>query len=298
MNWLFFALLAPAISTVVNFTDKFLIEKVVPDYRGLPIYATLTGFIVGTTIWIATDYPRLSPSDMLITVGTGMLTIWGTFFYFKALGNESASKIILLKQLQPVQVLLLSWFLLKEPLMMNQLTGFILVLIAVIGITLRKHHVHIWVSPSLLLMAAATFLWALALVLFKLVVETNSFTTLLSYESWGIGLGGSLVYFLFPSVRHSFSETSPRVSLSLLGAIFVNEIIFVIAKLCSFLAISAGPVALVSVLDSSQVFYGIFTGWALSNINPQTFEEDTSLIGISRKLLFGFIGFTGIWLIR
>lgn len=298
MNWLFFALLAPAISTVVNFTDKYLVERVITDYRGMPIYATLTGFIVGTFIWILNGYPRLSPEDTTLTIVTGMITIWGTFFYFKALGDEPASKIILLKQLQPIQVLILSWLLLKEPLLMNQLTGFILVLVAVVGVTIHKSHLHLRVSPALGLMACATFLWAFSLVLFKQVVENNDFFKILSYESWGIGVGGSVVYFLSPSVREAFFKTWKSIDLYNLTVIFLNEGLFVIAKLFGFLAIATGPVALVSVLDSSQVFYGIFVGWILSQLNLKTFEEDNNLFNFTYKLLFGFIGFTGIWMIR
>lgn len=53
-NWLVFALLSPLVYAVVNFIDKYLIEKKVKDCRGMRIYATIMWGVVGTLFWIIT----------------------------------------------------------------------------------------------------------------------------------------------------------------------------------------------------------------------------------------------------
>ena len=75
MNWIFFALLAPAVFSVVNFTDKYIVEKEVKNYNGMPIYQTLMGLIIGTLFWIINGYPVLSIRDASIVIFTGILTV-------------------------------------------------------------------------------------------------------------------------------------------------------------------------------------------------------------------------------
>ena len=42
MSWLFFALLAPAIDTIIVYIDRFVIEQEVKDYRGLAVFDSLS----------------------------------------------------------------------------------------------------------------------------------------------------------------------------------------------------------------------------------------------------------------
>lgn len=63
MSWLFFALLAPAIDAVINFSDKYIIEKEVMDYRGLTIFSAIVGILMGTVFWIVNKYPLLGVRD-------------------------------------------------------------------------------------------------------------------------------------------------------------------------------------------------------------------------------------------
>ena len=114
MNWLFFALLAPAIYAVINFIDKYLLEKVIKDYRGMPIYTAISGLIVGTILWVINGFPLLPIKDGLLILLTGILSIFGFSFYFRALAEEQASKIVVLFQMTPVIVLILSLIAVKR----------------------------------------------------------------------------------------------------------------------------------------------------------------------------------------
>src|SRR6185437_8834026 len=164
MNWLFPALLAPAVSTITIFTDKYIVGNAIKDSRGVVLMQSVMGFLVGTLFWVITGFPLLSTTDLL---------------------------------------------------------------------------------------------FASASVLIKFAIDATSFAKILSYESWGIGVGGVILYLFFPSIRKAFNEIIRTVRKRLLGIMFLNEGIYVLSKSLSYFAYSIGPVALVSVVGSTQVLFGI-----------------------------------------
>lgn len=95
----------------------------------------------------------------------------------------------------------------------------------------------------------------------------------------------------------AFHESFRSVGKVTLGVMFFNEILFIISKAFTFLAISLGPVALVGVLGGTQVFYGFLYGILLTLLFPKIFQEDISKNEIVKKLLFAVILFIGIWFI-
>ena len=186
--WVIPALIAPAVYTIVNFIDKYIVSKEVKDYRGMPIYGTIMGFVVGTLFWIITGFPLLSLRDALIVLSTGMLTIWGAALYFKAISHEDASKLILLFQMMPVFVLILALLFLGEKITTPQILGFFLILSAVIGISVEKGKREFKISQTLLLILLVDLIWAASAILIKFAIDANSFSKILSFESWGIGV--------------------------------------------------------------------------------------------------------------
>lgn len=297
-NWLFFALLAPLIYAIVVDIDKYILEKEISDYRGMPIYSAIVASIVGLILWIITGFPLLNFKDSSIIILTGMLTIWGLAFYFKALRNDEASRVTILFQLIPVMVLILSYLILDEKLSATQFIGFLLILFATIGVSFNKKKISFKLSSSFYLIFLTDLLWASAYVLFKFVVDNSSFYKVISFEGFGIGLGGLTLYCMFPSIRTAFIQTNKKVRKRVLGLVFINEGIFVVSRFCIYLAISLGPVALVKVVEGTQVFFAIFYGWLFTVFAPKIVKENISKDNIFKKILFGILILLGLWIIN
>ncbi|MBI2314560.1 EamA family transporter [Candidatus Daviesbacteria bacterium] len=297
MNWLFFALLAPALYAVINFVDKYLLEKVIKDYRGMPVYTALSGLIVGTILWIVNGFPVLGVKDTVLVLLTGILSIFGFVLYYRALLLEQTSKIVILFQVTPVFVLTLSMFFLKETVSLKAALGFLLVLFAAINMASLGDKKSLKPSRAFLLVLICDLFIASAYVLFKFVSENNTFGQMISYESWGIFLGGAILYMVFPSIRKAFAINNSKIPVWGLGAVMVNESIYVGAKLFTYLAITLGSASIVSVLEGTQVFYGILYGFILTLIVPRVFKEDISKKGLIRIFILAFIAFLGIWLL-
>lgn len=298
MNWLFFALLSPLFFAIVVDIDKYILEKHVDDYRGMPIYGSIVALIFGIVLWIIGGFPVLSLRDTLLIIFTGMLTIWGNAIYFKALSTDEASKLTILFQMTPIIALILSFLFLKETISFNQFIGFLLILFATIGISYNKKDLKINFSSTFILILFTDFLWAISYVLFKFIVDTNSFYKIISYESFGIALGGLVLYTYFPSIRNAFLKTNKKIGKTVLKFVFFNEGLYVFGRLLNYFAISLGPVGLISVVGGTQVFFAIGLGWILTLSAPKIFRENISREGLYKKISMAILVLAGLWFIQ
>ena len=297
MSWLFFAVFAPAIYSVVNFVDKYILSRYIKDYRGISMYSAVMATIFGTLFWLFSSMPKLSLHDAFLIIFSGMLTFWAMVVYFKALSFEETSKIIILFQMGPILVLVLSLLFLKEVISLRQFLGFTLILLSSVGVSLENPFTGFRLSKSFFLIMINQAMWSVGAVLFKFVVDQNSFVKVVSYESWGIALGGLILFLFFKNIREPFLDTFKTVKKKAIFFIFVNEGIFVIARLLTFLAVSLGPLALVSVIGSTSVFFGVIFGTVLTILLPNVFREDLSKSGLIKKFSFAALAFMGIYFI-
>ena len=297
MNWITLSLLAPAIYTVVNFIDKYVVEHKVRDSRGMPIYGTIVAVLFGTSVWLLGGMPTLSGRDGTLILLSGIVSMWGFALYFYALARSQTSYIIALLQTTPVFTLILSQLILDEPLSRLQLAGFVVVFAAIIGLSIDKVERKIKIDKAFWAIIVANILFAVASIIVKYTVDLDGFVPILAYESWGLVIGGIVLYVGFKNVRRAFWKSFREVGNSTLAVMFFNESLFVVSKAITFLAISLGPVALVNVLGGTQVFYGFVYGVALTLLFPQFFHEDTSPREVVKKLVFSSILFIGIWLL-
>jgi drug/metabolite transporter (DMT)-like permease len=298
MNWLFFALLAPAVFTVVNFGDKYILEKEIRDARGMPIFAGIMAFLAGIVLWILTGFPVLTLPETLLVLFTGAITNWASAIYFQAMQQEEASKVIVLIQMVPVVVLALSVVFLQEPITPGQMFGFVLILGAALGIALNRETGGIRISPAFWQILLVDVLWGASIVLFKYAAVNIEFERVIAFESWGLALGGLTLYLFVPPLRHAFHHSLTTARKGAFAMIAVNESLFVVAKLLNFWAVALGPVALVSVLGSTQIFYGILFGWLLTVFAPAILREDVSQGSIQKKAGMAALFFVGIWLVN
>jgi drug/metabolite transporter (DMT)-like permease len=294
MSWVWVALLSPAVYSIVNFVDKYILSRHIKDYRGISMYSAVMAVIFGSFFWYFGGQPILSSRDSILIITSGVFTFWAMVLYFKALSLEDTSKIIILFQMGPVLILILSYFFLNERINLGQFIGFLLVLSASVGVSVEKKEMRLKLSKSFYLILLNQILWSVGAVIFKFVVDQNSFIKVVSYESWGIALGGIILFAAFPNIRNPFLNTFKTLEKRAVFFVFLNEGIFVIARLLNFAAISMGPLALVSILGSTSVFFGLIYGVILSLVFPSIFKEGLSKQSIIKNVGFGILAFIGI----
>lgn len=299
MSWIVPALIAPLVFTTINFTDKFVIERAVRDTRAMPIYSGIVTFFWGVVFWLATGTPVFDPQTTLLLLGQGVLLTFGAALYFRALGTEATSSVIILLQTTPVIVLALSFVFLGATISEEEALGFVLILSAAIGISIVQSPQGggFKLSPAFFMISIGNTMVAVALVLAKFNVDNLPVPQVLAYQNMSFGLG-ALILCLLPGFRHAFLDSLRNVPRRVLGVIGYNESLFTLVQLVKLIAFAlGGPVALVSVLESTQIFFGVFFGWALTLIAPKTFQEDIRARTLLRKGAMTLMLFTGIGLL-
>lgn len=297
MNWIFLALLAPAIYSVVNFVDKYVVEHKVKDSRGMPLYGAITAAIFGASVWLIAGMPTIHAKNASLLLISGIITMFGFALYFRALEISQTSYIIGLLQTTPVFVLVLSAIFLHESLTLLQFLGFLMIFCAALMLSVDKVEKKIRLTRAFYYIIIANILFAIGAIVIKFTVDLNGLVPILVYESWGLAIGGAVLAVAFVSIRRAFIKSFRSVGSSTLAIMFLNESLFVISKSITFYAISLGPVALVSVLSGTQVFYGILYGLVLTLMYPRIFHEDIARQDLWRKILLSGMLFLGIGLI-
>jgi drug/metabolite transporter (DMT)-like permease len=298
MNWLFYAILAPAMFTVIVFVDKHIVEREAPDYRSLPVFTAIMSLVYGTLFWIASGFVTLPLRDALLVMLVGVLNTWAGYVYFTILIGEQTSNVIVLFQMVPVLILALSYVFLRERITPRQLAGFVLILSAAVATSIRRDAGAFRLSAVFWLVLLADVMWATTHVLFKYVVREYAFVRLISYESWGMAVGGLMLYLTVPAVRRSLAHNLRAMRKLGMGMFALNEGAYIAAKMIALRADSLGPIALVSVLGSTEVFFGLLLGWLLTLAAPDTFGEDIRRESLLRKAGLAAVVFGGVWLVR
>lgn len=295
--WLFAALAGAAIHAVANFVDKYVLEKEIPDYKAVPIYTAIVSFIFGALFWMLTCFPLLSLRDSAIVLTTGVLSAFALVFYFKALTVEETSKVIILFQMTPVLTLILSFLFLKETISLVQFIGFLFVLGATTLVSLKENAAGRAFSAAFFYILIFDFLQATGSILVKYAINLNSFKKIVSWESWGLALGGVIIYLLIPSIRRAFRQSLRLIRKRAFGILAFNDLLFIAGKLFFFFGFATGTVTLVKVLEGTQTFFGVFYGWLLTLAFPLIFKETMTGQALQQKLIAALLLIEGIVLI-
>lgn len=297
MNWLIFALLGPAIWSINNFIDKFILDKHVKEVGALTIIFSIANLIISLFIFVVHGITILRfPSSLLVLVA-GILQIVVFLAYFKALSLDETSRVVPLFQLIPVFTLVLGILFLGEFLNPTASLGFLFVFIGGFLLSTKKINMDVLKpGPAFWYMMLASFSSATIGILFKSVVIHNDFWTTFAYESLGIGLGG-FILFLIPTYRSQFINTINSLEKKAYGIIAMNEIIFVLGKLGPRFAFTLAPVALVTVINGLQPFFILMYGLLLTIVAPNIIKEDISKKVLFKKFISILIIFLGIYLI-
>lgn len=297
MNWIFLALLAPFIYALNVFLDKYLVEARIPDYRSLPIFSAIVALPVTIGLWFFSGFALLDLVDTFLIILSGIFTILAFSLYLEALIKEETSLLIILIQLIPVIVLVLSSIILGETISLKQFFGFLLLMSSSILVSLKKEKSKFIFSRALVFILLADLLWSIPYILIKFVSGSVNFIDLIMYESFGVVLGGLALVLFISVVRKAFIKTMKKVKKGDLSLILMNEGLFLGGKILTYMAVTLGPVAIISVLGSTQIFYGILLGVILTMLLPKVFKEDLSRQGLYKKIFLGAVAFVGVILV-
>ena len=284
--WILLALAAAATLSVVNLTDKRLLDHHLPGLSTLYLWVAL-GLIVYIVGAVAIfGIPRdTSPAIVLVALASGLSLGAGYALLFVGLKVAEASRAVAISQIYPIFVAFLAVFFLGERLTPLQWAAITLVVLGTMLVSLPAIPNRLAElkpsrgSPALLacgLLLGAGFFAA------KVALEESSFSTVFIYQQLG-----TLLVFL-PFAR-------PRVWGQLFGAmrshqtvllLVVGEGLLPLVVVAGALqAANLGPISLVSAFLATTPLFVFILATLLSQGRWQLMEEAITRRALTLKFV-------------
>lgn len=296
MLWLISALAAYLILAVVFLVDKYLLSKSVPDPKIYSFYVGLLGGLVFLLAFFVDFYiPALS--ILFLALLSGVVFIFGLFWFYKALQLFEASRVVpAVGGLTPLFSLGIMYFFSggKEKLESVELFALFLLVLGSVLITYKKTNVSL---KSLGFSMIAAFLLGLYFVLVKYVFLAQPFWNGFIWIRGG-GVITAFIFLVFS--RDVRKELTKIVNFRALcqqrktsqsrktAAIFIsNQAVGGLANVLQNLAVFLAPtayIALVAALQGSQYLFLLVFTLIISLKFPQIMKEEISTEVILQKI--------------
>jgi drug/metabolite transporter (DMT)-like permease len=271
MSWFYLALLAPLLYAAVNLLDDNLLSFV---YKSPYLATTFAGFFGALPLLSRVFLPASSIAvwPALLAMIAGFLTIAYYFFYFKGLDSDSPSTVIALFSLAPATIPFFAHFIVHERLTAMEIVGFLIVLVASMGLAVSSLK-QFKLSKALLPVVIAVVFMDVISIITKYVYQRVDFYPAYLYFSAGMGMGG-LCFLLLKFSDNKVGLAEIRKSIKKLLPLFiVAELIGMSAELTLNLAIARGSVSLVKVIEGIQPMFVLLIALALYPVSPKYFRE-------------------------
>jgi len=295
MDWLIFAFVAAVFWAVGVVIDKYIITKHIQDPFSYQLLYTMAESPILLLLLFTSISSTLPWSLLGIVAGFGIYP--ALILYFKAMAIEEASRVVSLWYTSPILVLLLAYVFLEEKLSLPSYLGVVSLVLGAIFISYRKEEgKKPVISPALGLILASGVVFAGYEVLTKYVLGAMDY---LSYLFWNF-IGTTTIassLFCLPKIRGNFLSDIKKVNRTVLLWRIVNTSLGIIASLFYYIAISGGPVSLVSAASSLEPFFVFAFTLLLSLFVPKILKEETGKKVVTIKALAIILIVAGTWLI-
>jgi drug/metabolite transporter (DMT)-like permease len=303
MNWFLIALIPPAVWSITNHLDKYLIGKF---FKGggvgaLMVFSSLIGLFL--LPFIAIFHPEVihvNPLNALLIAVNGFLYILAVLPYFYALEKDEASICVPLFQLIPVFSFVLAYLVLKETLTNSQVLGGSLIVLGAIGISLdlsdgkkvRFKKEVFW------LMMLSSLLFALNFLFFKFFALQETFWTTSFWEYVGFAVFAFLLMLFVKPYRREFMSVMKNNKIPVIGLNGVNEILNIVAKVSFNFASLLTPITITWIVNGFQPFFVFLYGVILTIFFPHISEEKITRKDLVHKITAIAVMFGGTFLLN
>ncbi len=296
-NWILFVLTAELIWAFTSFFDKIILSK--GHIKNPFVFVVFNGAMNVFLLLLLPffDFNLLSRIDIFIALTAGLLLTLGIVLYYKAVQYEEISRVLMMWQLIPIFVLIMSFYFLNEPLTKKHFLGFVLLFTAGLLVAYRKINGKFKLSKAFYLMLGSTLLISFYYVASKHIYKITDFWN--AFMWLRIAAFSGVLVLIEPSIRKEFIYTLRNMNSGIKGLLGFKMIVDFSAFIFLGFAILNGPISLVSALGSATApvfifFITFFTTIYLPHIVKEDINKKTILI----KALAILLIIVGIFLVN
>ena len=301
-----FAVLAAVFWAITNHIDKYMISRVVKnaDHRALVVVSSLVAGLVMAIIYAFICKFDLSFDwqSILILFGNSALYALTLVFWFKAINRDDPTIVVIMFQLIPVFLLLISPLLLhEEAIRPLQLVGGIITTLAAISVTYEpsKKKFNKKKLVTLGLMTCTSLGYALWFVIERYVNQNHDFNQTTFWSNVTLFLIGILIIVFVKSYRKSFCKMLKSNGVKVISINLINELFNSFGGIFSTLAGTMASVAVVSFISQGvQPFAVMILGILIAKLLPKMHKEKITKREIIKRTITIAICAAGLALIE
>lgn len=294
MNWVFFALLGPLSWSVSSFVDKYILGKYTKGIFDFVFFSTITSWLFFLVLLVFVGIPDWSAFSLIPFV-TGVILAYSYAFYAKALEQGDTSTLTVLFKLIPVLTVMLAYVFLGQVLSVNELIGFIVVLVGAIVVSIEKKKSIFSRGFGMILIAIV--MWSGMALMADYGLTKISFWDYILIDTLGSALAG-LPLFLIPSIRKQVVDGLKTATTGKYVWFNVTNLLDFLGQMSIKKSLALAPSAgLVTVVMQVQSFYSIAIGILLTLFIPNIIREDITRATLFKKLIGAVIMFAGVYIL-
>ena len=275
MEWFLIALIAPMLWAILNIVDKYFLTKLVKNAVSYQILIALFDSIVILPLFLFVNISFAFPwfiLSILLSVVISFIFI----FYNKAMIIEETSRVVIMFYLNPLFALILAYVFLGETLNLSKYIGILFLVSSSILISYRESKGKFKVSAALGYVLIISIAWAASNIFTKYVFNFIDYFSFLFWTVIGYLICG-LILLCTPKFRKDFFNDMHKANKKkvIFWRLF-SVVLYYIALLSFYIAISKESVSLVSAVPSLQPLFVLIYTIILSLFMPKILSEKIS----------------------
>lgn len=300
------AIVSAVFYATTNHIDKYLISKAVKnaDYRALILVSTIIAGGVMALIYLFVCNFSLGfdiPSILLLLFNSVLYTI-ALIFWFKALSRDDTTIVVIMFQLIPVFMLLLSPLVLSDQhISLLQLVGGLLITLAAVFLTYEPTHKKFNKEKliTLAIMAFVSLAYAIWFIIERYINQTHDFSQTILWSNITLLIVGILIFVFIKSFRKSFSKMLKTNGPKVIGLNLVNEMLNSFGGVFSTFAGTMASVALVSfIMQGVQPFAVMLIGLVITKLFSKIEKEKITKVEIIKRVIAIIVCIVGLGFIE
>jgi len=292
MHWIFFALLTPLFWGITNIIDKVIIDKYIKS--PFILTAIVQFFALFWVVLFSFFIPMQIPSINTLALYSFSVAVWmgGIIFYYKAINEGEASKVITAFNMLPIFVLVMAGLFLGESITGTQIFGVLLLVAGAVLVSVKKTQGR-YFNRWILFVVFSGILFSSDMVFSKIVIDEIGWFSALY---WKMVISAVFLIVLLPLYyKKLFTTFKKNPKATLIAGLGEGTSLFARGSL--YFAFTLAPVSLIYAFSSLQPFFVLIMAIAFTKILPKYLKEEINADSIFLKLLAVILAVAGAALI-
>jgi uncharacterized membrane protein len=279
MVWILLTFAAVLLWTLINISDKFVIDKWVKEPLIPMIIYCLLGIFFTAIVAICHLLGPITNTNIILSLISGGFYFLMGYYYFKAVLIEEISRLVPLFYLSSLLIAIFAAIFLGEVLSITKYLGILLLILGATIISVKKLEAPKLDKGTFYMILSATFL-ASYMLINKFVLDHTGYWTVFSWNRIG-----SFIFVLPILViyRKKIIHSAKGLKLPAYLMMCLNETVNIAGIILITIATSIGLVTVISGLSAIQPLFVFFFTIILSLAFPHIIKEEINKKIITQK---------------